>query len=170
MQFARVEGLSFTLSAFSSAEPVIAPTRRSFRARRRDRHGRGLRGPLMLTPLPGARSRSERFDDLVVDSADRLEEIWGAAMDRVQFAVEEIPSDLENLISLGEKAPLAAFRAADAKQAATITVYRKPIEQCTESEEELREVVHDAVVEQVAVFLNLSPESVDPSYGRMRRF
>lgn len=169
MQFAPVEGWHFTLSAASAVELNSPSSARGFQARRRDRHGRGLRGPLLLPPLPAARSRSERFDDLVVESADRLEDIWGAAMDRVQFAVEEIPSDLEKLVRLGEHAPLASFRAAQDRQAATITVYRRPIQHCTENEEELREVVHDAVVEQVAIFLNLSPESVDPSYGRMRR-
>ncbi len=123
-----------------------------------------------MPPLPGARSRSERFDDLVGESADRLEDIWGAAMDRLQFAVEEIPGDLETLMLLGEAPPLAAFRPAQDREPATITVYRRPILQNTETEEELREVVHDAVVEQVAGYLNLSPEAVDPSYGRMRRF
>ena len=47
------------------------------RRRRRDRHGRGLRGPLMpsvvsvgdLTArVPAAQTRGERFDDLVLDA------------------------------------------------------------------------------------------------------
>ena len=40
------------------------------RPRRRDRRGRGLRGPLLPPELPAARSRSERFDDLVPDAAE----------------------------------------------------------------------------------------------------
>ena len=42
---------------------------RSFAQRRRNRHGRGLRGELMLPTLPGYRTRSDRFDELVMDSA-----------------------------------------------------------------------------------------------------
>lgn len=143
---------------------------RAFARRRRDRHGRGLRGRIMLPPLPGARTRSEHFDDLVVESADRLQDIWGGALDRVQFAVDEIPGALEELVALGEPAPMASLRPAEKSGPATITVYRRPIIQVTEGDEELREVVHDSVVEQVAILLNLTPESVDPAYGRTRRF
>ena len=35
------------------------------RKRRRDRHGRGLRGPLLPPTLPGWRTRAERFDELM---------------------------------------------------------------------------------------------------------
>lgn len=143
---------------------------KGFRRRRRDRHGRGLRGRLMLPPLPGARTRSEHFDDLVVESADRLQDIWGGSLDRVQFAVDEIPGALEDLAALGQPVPMASLRPAESNSLATITVYRRPIVQATDNDEELREIVHDSVVEQVALLLNLTPESVDPAYGRTRRF
>lgn len=143
---------------------------KGFHRRHRDRHGRGLRGRIMRAPLPGARSRSEHFDDLVVESAERLQDIWSGSLDRVQFAVDEIPGALEELVALGEPAPMASLRPAGKNEPATITVYRRPIAQATESDEDLREVIHDSVVEQVALFLNLTPESVDPTYGRTRRF
>ncbi|ABY24735.1 hypothetical cytosolic protein [Renibacterium salmoninarum ATCC 33209] len=160
------QGWQFRLSE----EAGKAAVGKSFRSRRRDRHGRGLRGRLVLPPLPGARTRSERFDDLVVESADRLQDIWGGTLDRVQFAVDEIPGGLEELLALRQPAPMASLRSADKDSPVTITVYRRPIMQATEGDEELREAVHDSVVEQVAVLLNLTPESVDPAYGRTRRF
>ena len=43
----------------------------------RDRHGRGLRRPLHPLGSPGALSRSEVFDDLLLDAAERLEARWG---------------------------------------------------------------------------------------------
>ena len=49
--------------------PVPAPTP----ARRRDRHGRGLRGPLLPPILPAWRTRAERFDELVTSAADEGE-------------------------------------------------------------------------------------------------
>ncbi|MDR6269045.1 metallopeptidase family protein [Arthrobacter russicus] len=156
---------------FELSEGSMTSTRgRSFGRRRRDRRGRGLRGRIMVPPLPGARTRAEHFDDLVVESADRLQDIWGGSLDRVQFAVDEIPGALEELVALGQPAPMASLRPAEANGPATITVYRRPIAQITDSDEEMREVVHDSVVEQVAVLLNLTPESVDPTYGRTRRF
>ena len=42
---------------------------RAARIRRRDRHGRGLRGVLAPPGVPLYRTRTERFDDLVLQAA-----------------------------------------------------------------------------------------------------
>jgi predicted Zn-dependent protease with MMP-like domain len=64
---------------------------RSARIRRRDRHGRGLRGILAPPDVPLHRTRAERFDDLVLQAVARLEPRWEAHLAGVEFAVEEIP-------------------------------------------------------------------------------
>lgn len=61
------------------------------RIRRRDRHGRGLRGSLVPPGVPLYRSRSDRFDDLVLLAVSQLEPRWDAELADVEFAVEEIP-------------------------------------------------------------------------------
>jgi Zincin-like metallopeptidase len=65
---------------------------RAARIRRRDRHGRGLRGVLAPPGVPLHRSRAERFDDLVLQAIARLEPRWEAHLAGVEFAVEEIPA------------------------------------------------------------------------------
>ena len=89
--------------------PVRAPPGRSFAMRRRNRHGRGLRGELMLPTHPGYRTRSDRFDDLVLDSAQRLHDIWGKTLDGVRFAVDEIPPQLEQLVAEAGAAPMGSY-------------------------------------------------------------
>lgn len=64
---------------------------RAARIRRRDRHGRGLRGVLAPRDVPLHRTRAERFDDLVLQAVARLEPQWEAHLSAVEFAVEEIP-------------------------------------------------------------------------------
>ena len=64
---------------------------RAARIRRRDRHGRGLRGVLAPPGVPLHRTRAERFDDLVLQAVARLEPRWEAHLAGVEFAVEEIP-------------------------------------------------------------------------------
>lgn len=59
--------------------------------RRRDRHGRGLRGTLAPPDVPLHRTRAERFDDLVLQAVARLESRWEAQLAGVEFGVEEIP-------------------------------------------------------------------------------
>ncbi|HLS01760.1 MAG TPA: metallopeptidase family protein, partial [Beutenbergiaceae bacterium] len=60
-------------------------------ARRRDRRGRGLRGPLMPGALPAAKSRTERFDHQVSQSVSLLEDIYGKTIAGVEFGVEDVP-------------------------------------------------------------------------------
>lgn len=140
------------------------PRDRSSRGPHRDRRGRGLRGPLLPADLPGARSRSERFDDLVLDAVERLERHWRAELERVEFGVEDVPpSDPapweEATVPLGRLFP------AEPGVPARIVVYRRPVETRAEDPRELAATVHDVVVEQVAHLLGLPPEDVDPRFG-----
>jgi hypothetical protein len=64
---------------------------RAGRVRRRDRHGRGLRGSLVPPGVPLHRTRAERFDDLVLLAVSQLEPRWEAELSGVEFGVEEIP-------------------------------------------------------------------------------
>jgi len=139
---------------------------RSFFRRRRNRHGRGLRGEVMLPTHPGYRTRGDRFDDMVLDSAQRLHDIWGKTLDGVRFGVDEIPPDLEQLAATGSPAPMGAYIPAAGDDGPTITVYRRVVEQACSSAEELQDLVHDVVVEHTAEMLGVAPETLDPVYRR----
>jgi predicted Zn-dependent protease with MMP-like domain len=163
---------------------------RSGQVRRRDRHGRGLRGSLVPPGVPLHRTRSERFDDLVLLAVSQLEPRWEAELSDIEFGVEEIPPVLPDtgdpdpvpLARLepgsarpgrGEPAastPLPAQRGAaglprDAPdQPARIVLYRRPLLARAEGEEELAELVLDVIVEQFAHWLGVDPQTVDPGY------
>lgn len=141
-------------------------TPRGFRQRRRNRHGRGLRGEIMLPTLPGYRTRSDRFDDFVLDSAERLHDIWGKPLDGVRFAVDEIPPGLEQLVADRAPAPMGAYSPATSEEGPVITLYRRVVEQACGTREELQDLVHDVVVEYTAEMLGVPPESLDPVYRR----
>lgn len=147
---------------------------RSFATRRRDRHGRGLRGSLLPDSLPGSRTRGEQFEDLVVDSAERLRELWPAALADVSYLVEEVPQKLEELIASGEPAPLGKYSgavpASGSRPAspAVIAIYRHPVEALCDTPGQVRELVHEVMIEQVAGLLNIDPDTVDPLFRRFR--
>ncbi|MBN6052667.1 metallopeptidase family protein [Nonomuraea sp. RK-328] len=141
------------------------------RPRRRDRHGRGLRGPLAPSHVPIARSRSERFDDLVLDAVDRLRPQWGKQLSAVEFAVEDVPplSELGDGPGMGaDPVPFGRAEVAKGADPASIVLYRRPLEARARDRETLGALVHDTVVEQVATLLGLSPETVDPGYDDRR--
>ncbi|TDC84501.1 metallopeptidase family protein [Actinomadura sp. 7K507] len=129
--------------------------------RRRDRHGRGVRGPLTPPQAPVSRTRAERFDDLVDDEVRRLGLRWGRELAKVQFTVEEVPSVEPGFDG---PVPLGATVLGDGGLPVRIVVFRRPIEARATGEAEVARLVRDLLVEEVADLLGLSPESVDPSY------
>ncbi|MEU9093726.1 metallopeptidase family protein [Streptomyces sp. NPDC048428] len=129
------------------------------RPRRRDRHGRGMRGPVAPPQVPLSASRADSFRDLVQDSVERLERRW-PQLAEVDFVVLDVPGTVE------ETVPLGSALSAEKERPAQIVIYRRPVEIRTKNRDERALLVHEVVVEQVAELLGLSPESVDPRYGQ----
>ncbi|KHL02255.1 hypothetical protein LK10_13370 [Sinomonas humi] len=118
--------------------------------------------------LPGSRTRGERFEDWVLDSADRLQELRGSELDNVEYVVEEIPPGLEKILRDGGRVPQGNVARAAQGRPARITIYRRVVETEAPSPSEAQDLVHDVVVEYTAVLLNVEPESLDPYYRGYR--
>lgn len=146
--------------------PTAAPSPAASPARtlrvRRDRHARGLRGPLAPPESPLTRSRAEVFADLVLDAVERLERRWRRELQDVEFAVEEVPPADS---AVDGPVPLGRLYRGGAGHDARIVLYRRPIEARASGRPELAALVHDLMVEQVADLLGVEPETVDPDYG-----
>ncbi|MGW2414130.1 metallopeptidase family protein [Streptomyces tubercidicus] len=134
------------------------------RLRRRDRHGRGMRGPIAPPQVPLSVTRAESFVDLVYDSRDRLERRW-PQLSQVDFLVLEVPGFGPDAAD-AETVPLGRMLPAAGGHRDRIVIYRRPVEIRTKSRDERALLVHEVVVEQVAELLGLAPESVDPRYGQ----
>jgi predicted Zn-dependent protease with MMP-like domain len=134
--------------------------------RRRDRRGRGPRGPLAPPHVPLVETPTERFDNLVLDAVEHVEERWLDQLRTLEFAVEEVPPPDpptavdDEIASAG--VPLARLLPPAAGAPARVVIYRRPLELRAVDREDLEDLVHDIVVEEVAHFLGLSPEVVDP--------
>jgi predicted Zn-dependent protease with MMP-like domain len=124
-----------------------------------------MRGPLAPPAVPISRSRAQTFDDLVLDAVEELETRWATQLERVQFAVEDVPPPSLLGRNPAEPIPLGSCYPSTAKAPAQVVLYRRPIEARAADVEELADLVHDVVVEEVAELLGLEPEVVDPGYG-----
>lgn len=124
-----------------------------------------MRGPLLPPLLPGARTRAEQFDELVLGVVERLERRLGRDLDGVEFAVEEVPPSSPAPWERGA-VPLGRYFPSDAAAGLThrIVVYRRPVIARAEGHDELGALVRDVLVEQIAQLLGRSPEDVDPDY------
>lgn len=113
--------------------------------------------------VPVTRSRSARFDALVLDALERLDRRWGAQLQAMEFAVEDVPSEDPPVWTPGV-VPLARALPAVRGERARVIVYRRPLETRATGRHELAALVHDVVVEQVAELLGLTPDEVDPDW------
>lgn len=124
-----------------------------------DRHGRGFRGPIAWPRVPAMRSRSSRFDELVLDAVDHLEHRLQRSLSSLELAVEDVPpsdpAPWEPQIALGRAFP------ATRTTAARIVLYRRPIESRALHESDLSLLVDDVIAEQVASVLGLHPEDLE---------
>ncbi|GIL35527.1 metallopeptidase family protein [Phycicoccus sp. DTK01] len=129
--------------------------------RRRDRHGRGPRGPLAWPTVPVMASRRERFDDLVLDAADRLRPHLGNRYAGTEFAVQEVPPT-DPAPWDEQVAPLGRLLRATAARTDRVVVYRRPVEARAHDDLELADIVREVVTEQVAALLGVPAHELDP--------
>ena len=133
------------------------------RPSRRDRRGRGLRGPVLPLTVPAHRTRAEKFDECVLVNVQRLEVSWGAELHGTEFAVEDVPPSDPAPWEHGG-VPMGRYFPAESGQPGRVVIYRRPIENRAVDPGELIELVRDVVVEQVAHLLARTPEEIDPHF------
>jgi|GEM_PF-189662 predicted Zn-dependent protease with MMP-like domain len=161
---AGANGQATASSATTAAGGVPSPGTTSAR-RRRDRRGRGLRGILIPTDVPAYRTRGERFDDLVLEAVEHLDQRWSSELSDVEFAVEDVPP-VPSTPNPVEPVPLAYHQpAAGRGRSATphrIVVYRRPLEARAIDADDLAELVLDVIIHKVADMLGVEPDVIDP--------
>ena len=136
--------------------------------RRRDRHGRGLRGPLavrnpltqtVLRPAQPA-GRAAFFDEAVHSAIEQVRRNCPDALAGVRFGIEDVPY-LETAWS-GDRVPLASALEPSADQPAQLVLYRRPLEHRAATRHGLQILVFRTLVEQLAALSGRSVEDLDP--------
>lgn len=136
---------------------------------RRDRHGRGLRGPLAApNPITGAplpvrrRARGvEFFAESLRASIARTAAACPRAVVGIDVGFEEVPSNLAGWQR--ERVPLAVALPARDAQSAQVVLFRRPLEHRAHSRAELRRLIHRALVEQLSALTGIGLDELDPS-------
>ncbi|MBD5786399.1 metallopeptidase family protein [Cellulosimicrobium terreum] len=118
----------------------------------------------MPPTAPASRTRSQQFDDVVVDAIERVEHGWARQLRGTEFAVEDVPPSDPAPWETGG-VPLGRCFPAESGRPARVVVYRRPVEARAIDAEDLEDLVRDVVVEQVAHLLARSPEEIDPRYS-----
>ncbi|MEZ7898130.1 MAG: metallopeptidase family protein [Flaviflexus sp.] len=134
---------------------------RPSRVRRRDRHGRGLRGPIMPPTTPAWRTRAERFDDIVSMEVSMYRRHLGPEVDRLDYGVLDVPES--DPTPWEDGVPQARFFPMDKATGVEgrIVFYRRPMEHLAPTKGALSLLVHAVVTQQLANFLGRMPEDID---------
>jgi len=141
---------------------------------RQDPRGRGIRG-ILLPEVPRNKSRSERFDDAVLDAFEPILERFDAELSSLDVAVDVVPRMRlstgyrqwpEDVVADGQ-VPLGRLVTAgvDNTGAPTrprIIIFRRPVESRAASARELQDILRMIIVRLVACYLNVSPTQIDP--------
>lgn len=136
------------------------PALPSLPARRKDRRGKGPRGPLLPHTLPGYRTRAQIFDAHLIDVLHQLPEYWRDKLEGMEFAVELVPPSRPAAWE-AQQVRLGRVFPADVGLAPRIVLYRRPIETRAHSERELQSLIQDVLLEQVAAALNVQVEDLE---------
>lgn len=143
---------------------------------RRDPHGRGPRG-ILLPDLPRYRTRSQKFDAAVLEVYQDILESFADRLTGLDIAVDTVPRMRlepgfaqwpEDVVADGE-VPLGRLIPAGVDDSGSPTrprliVFRRPVELRATTPVDVREFLRFVVVRLVAVYLNVTPETVDPAF------
>ena len=143
---------------------------------RNDPRGRGPRG-ILLPDLPRYRTRSEDFDQAVLDAYERILDRFDdqlASLDlavdlvprmRLQHGYTQWPSDVvaDGKVPLGRLIP-AGVDSSGSPSRPRLIVFRRPVEMRARSKEERADILRYIVTRLVAHYLNVGPETIDPRF------
>ena len=144
---------------------------------RRDRHGRGGRGPLMPTKIPRYRRRPELFDAAVLEAYAPIQQQFAVELESLDIAVDTIPRMRLNMdwdsfppeVVVDGPVPLGRIIQAGIDihgypTRGRIVIFRMPIEQRVQGAKERQELLTIVLTQLVAQYLGIPPEDIDPHF------
>ena len=143
----------------------------------RNRHGRGVRGPLLPVGVPRYRTRSMAFDQLVLETYAPLHNAYFEQLAHVDLAVDTIPRMrlrpdaallpeeivADGAVPLGRVLEAGVDRRGNPTRARFV-VFRRPVEQRTRTVAERAELIGWVLVALIADYLNLDPRDIDADF------
>ena len=129
--------------------------------RSRDRHGRGIRGPLALphafssSPVPLHHpNRTEFFTECVTDAMAAVAAVNPHALDGILVGVEDVPQWSSTISA--DRVPMSAALEGSGSSKAQVVLYERPLEHRVATRPQLRRLVYRTIVEQLSALTGVS--------------
>lgn len=156
-------------------------------ARSTERRGRGVRGSVLPNAVPAWRTRAQRFDGLVLQALAPINQRWHEQLRALDIAVDEVPpvsvADIGRVRTQGVEAaiwppevladaavPLARLVRPGVDRNGNVTrtrivLFRRPLELRATRPDDLADLLHEVLIEQVATYLDVDAATIDPDGG-----
>jgi predicted Zn-dependent protease with MMP-like domain len=124
-----------------------------------------------------SRSRAQRFDALVLEALEPIEQRWHTELTQLDVAVDEVPEInttspekvvWDDDVVVDANVPLARLVPAGVDRRglptrARIVLYRRPLEARARDGADMTDLLHEVLIEQVAAYLGLDPDVIEGS-------
>ncbi|MET9485595.1 MULTISPECIES: metallopeptidase family protein [unclassified Nocardia] len=140
------------------------------------RRGRGVRGPMLPPTVPARRTRGQQFDRLVLEAFAPLESRWHDQLTKLDIAVDDVPKIrplhpdsvtwpdevvADGPVPLSRLIPAGVDRYGQATRA-RVVLFRKPLELRAGDPDDLVDLLREVLVQQIATYLGVDPDVIDP--------
>jgi predicted Zn-dependent protease with MMP-like domain len=132
----------------------------------------------MLPPsAPARRTRGQQFDRLVLEAFAPLDARWHDRLTKLDIAVVDVPKIrplhpdsvtwpdevvADGPVPLSRLVPAGVDRHNVATRA-RVVLFRKPLELRAHDPEDLLDLLREVLVQQIATYLGVDPEIIDPT-------
>jgi predicted Zn-dependent protease with MMP-like domain len=121
------------------------------------------------------KNRAQRFDDMVLEALEPIEDRWGDELTELDLAVDMVPEIeqtdpdatswppevVEDLgVPLAQLVP-AGVDGRGLPTRARIVLYRRPLEARCRDGIDLVDLLHEVLIEQIACYLGVEPDSLE---------
>ena len=128
---------------------------------KRDRHARGIKGPLIPHSVPIYETPAGAFERLLTEATEDFQIRLGVQLANIEIGFEEIPSNRDLVLS-ELTVPLGRTEIGNPSQ---VIVYRRPIETRVFNHDELDRKIRDVLAELIGSIIGLRPIDIDPYYA-----
>lgn len=131
----------------------------------------------MLPPtVPARRTRGQQFDRLVLEAFAPLESRWHDQLTNLDIAVDDVPKIrplnpdsvtwpdevvADGPVPLSRLIPAGVDRYGQATRA-RVVIFRKPLELRAGDPDDLVDLLREVLVQQIATYLGVDPDVIDP--------
>ncbi len=133
---------------------------------RRDRHSRGLVGPLIPHTAPSYLTPTQTFEELLKLAIEDFSIRLGSDFEQIEITLEEIPS-FRDLALAEDSVPLGRLERINSIK---IVIYQRPIEIRCKDLIKLDRLIRDTLAELIGLALVLRPIDIDPEYEGRKKF